>query len=332
MAEMLKKMLVPFTVLSSLQIMKSVSRKRAVFPLYHVVSDDQPAHLKHIQHIRNIKTFEKDLETFLKYFQPVSLSDYLKGEMNSGNSYGVLTFDDGLRECYEVIAPLLKKKGVPAVFFLNNNFIDNRDLFYRYKASLLVEQYNLRGGELNGVESFQGMQKRYVRQALLRIQYHRRNVLDDIAKSVGFSFEQYLERNPVYLSGDQVQSLINDGFEIGSHSFDHPELIRLTPSSIREQVIQSMEEMNRRFGTKKRYFAFPFSSDGIPLQVIDELLSSGEADAMLGTSGLKDYPHQGFIQRIPMEKSACSAYRILKTEYLYYLLKAPFGKNRYRGG
>ena len=48
--------------------------------------------------------------------------------------------DDGLSGCHRYIAPLLRKKGIPASFFLNNRFIDNKSLFYRYKASLLVHQ------------------------------------------------------------------------------------------------------------------------------------------------------------------------------------------------
>ncbi|MBN2698608.1 MAG: polysaccharide deacetylase family protein [Bacteroidales bacterium] len=332
MAEILKNLLVPLTVLTPLESMRALSRKRDIFPLYHAVSDEDLPHLRHVQYTRKIKTFEKDLELLLKYYRPATLQEYLRDPGKAGEGRMVLTFDDGLRECYEVVAPLLKQKGIPAVFFLNNHFIDNRDLFYRYKASLLVERYTLSENRLQNTEILPGMQRKYVKRALLQITYEQKDLLDSIAKTMEFSFESYLETHPVYLSTDQVKSLIRDGFEIGSHSFDHPGFSRLTHSDVREQVLGSIAELNSRFGKEWRYFSFPFSSDGVPLETVDTLLSADGVEALLGTSGLKNYPHPGFIQRIPFDKSWRSALRILKTEYLYYLLKAPFGKNIYRGG
>jgi hypothetical protein len=49
-----------------------------------------------------------------------------------------LSFDDGLSACYDTIAPILLRKGVPATFFLNPAFIDNKALMFRYKISLCL--------------------------------------------------------------------------------------------------------------------------------------------------------------------------------------------------
>ena len=37
-----------------------------------------------------------------------------------------LTFDDGFRELHDVVAPILLRKGIPATFFVNSAFIDNK--------------------------------------------------------------------------------------------------------------------------------------------------------------------------------------------------------------
>jgi len=50
-----------------------------------------------------------------------------------------LSFDDGLREPLDIIAPILKQKGVPATFFVNTATLDNLEMLYRHKASLLVD-------------------------------------------------------------------------------------------------------------------------------------------------------------------------------------------------
>ena len=244
----------------------------------------------------------------------------------------VLTIDDGLRACADIIAPILKRKGIPAIFFLNNSFLDNQSLFYRYKASLLIEAYAEMKGDPEEMDENIGMERKYARQVLLDVKYENRLLLDSIAESIGFSFEDYLKQNPVYLNSSQVTSLIKDGFEIGSHSFDHPDFDRMDADKAKTQIVESVSDLGKRFDQKKKYFSFPFSSDGVSLKVIDGLLKEEKVDAIFGTSGLKHYPHPGFIQRIPMEVPELAALQILKTEYLYYLAKAPFGKNTYRGG
>jgi hypothetical protein len=59
---------------------------------------------------RNTVQFEKELDFYLKYFKPVSL-DELISKKDSGKKIFHLSFDDGLKECAEIIAPILLKKG-----------------------------------------------------------------------------------------------------------------------------------------------------------------------------------------------------------------------------
>ena len=112
-----------------------------IFPFYHVVSDEYLPHIRHLYRYRNVDQFEKDMDELLAIFEPLSLTEYLEEpERKRGRRCMVLSFDDGLWECHQVIAPVLRKKGIPAVFFLNNQFIDNQGLFYRYKASIIIDR------------------------------------------------------------------------------------------------------------------------------------------------------------------------------------------------
>ena len=114
-------------------------RKTPCFlPFYHAVSDEKLPHVLNYPY-RNILQFEKELDFFLKYFQPVLLEELISGKC-SGEKGFHLSFDDGLRECAEVIAPVLLKKGIPATFFLNSAFVDNKALFHKYKASLVLNR------------------------------------------------------------------------------------------------------------------------------------------------------------------------------------------------
>ena len=97
------------------------SEQSTVFPFYHAVSEEPLPHISHLYRVRTTAEFEGDLELLLKYFEPMGLAVYLDQAGEKRGKRGmVLTFDDGLKECHHIIAPLLKKKGIPAVFFLNN--------------------------------------------------------------------------------------------------------------------------------------------------------------------------------------------------------------------
>ncbi|MCK4880062.1 MAG: polysaccharide deacetylase family protein, partial [Bacteroidales bacterium] len=275
--------------------------------------------------------FERDLEQLLQWFQPVSLEEYLDhaGEKRGKRSM-VLTFDDGLKGCYEFIAPLLKKKGVPATFFLNNKFIDNRALFYRYKASLLVHQVKKDCRAMEKIAAFLRISKDQVEASIMMIGYDQRALLDALAREVELDFSAYLRSKPVYMNSREVKELLKWGFDMGGHSSDHIDFTSLEPGEMIQQVRTSIMDLQQRFGINTAYFSFPFTSDGVPEEVIDTLLKEEAATALLGSAGLKRTGKPAFIQRVPMEQFETPAFEAMKTEYLYYLLKRALGRNRLR--
>ena len=120
-----------------------LTRQYLVLPFYHAVSDDLMPHVAHVYPVRSRSAFMKDLEFFLRHYEPLGLED-LKSPVPPGKRKKpamFLSFDDGLSEIYDIVAPLLLSKGIPAGIFVNTGFVDNRDLFYRYKSSLLLDRF-----------------------------------------------------------------------------------------------------------------------------------------------------------------------------------------------
>jgi peptidoglycan/xylan/chitin deacetylase (PgdA/CDA1 family) len=307
------------------------SGQDSFFPFYHTVSPEALPHVSHLYRVLKPAAFEKDLEQLLLRFEPVSLGDYLE---NRGGKKGkrrmVLTFDDGLKECYDIIAPMLIKKGIPATFFLNNRFIDNRGLFYRYKASLLVHQVRDDCRANEKVADYLNIDKELVEASIKMIAWDQRALLDVLAGVAELDYASYLRTRPVYLSSGEIEKLLYWGFELGGHSSDHMDFSGLDPDQMVKQVKSSIRDLQKRFGIHTAYFSFPFTSDGVPRKVVDTLLDQGSVKALLGTAGLKRTGKHAYIQRVPMEQYKTPALETLKTEYLYYLLKMPLGRNRLR--
>ena len=316
---------------ASLDRLINWSGQSQIFPFYHAVSENSIPHVSHLYKVPTPSEFEQDLDLLLKWFEPMDMAAYLEQSGIGRRRRGmVLTFDDGLKECHQVIAPLLKKKGIPAVFFLNNRFIDNHGLFYRYKASLIIHRVRDDCTAMEKVSAFLKIPQVLVEKSIRMIGPHQDSLLDSLAGKVGLQFSSYLKDFPVYMESVEVNDLLKWGFDIGGHSMDHQVFGSLEEEEMIEEVQLSIEDLMKRFAINTRYFSFPFTSDGVPARVIHRLLGEGVATALLGTAGLKRTGRPDYIQRIPMENAGASAMETLKTEYLYYLLKAPLGKNRLR--
>lgn len=285
------------------------SNRPVIFPFYHIVCNDAPPHIKHLYKTKSPDEFERDLDFLLKHFKPISFDEYLSTDYFKKPAM-VLSFDDGLCEFADIAAPILLRKGVPAINFLNSNFIDNNDLFYRYKASLLIDYLKA---------------DKTTTQQILSIGYNDRFLLDEMAQKAGLDYDMYLNTSHPYLTTSQIESLASQGFKFGSHSLSHPLYEQI---SEKEQITQTLDCINNlsNISGVLNHFSFPFTDNGVKISFFDYVYSHG-VDYTFGTAGLKDDVLQRNIQRIPMEQEQYTAQSIIYGEYCYCLLRQLLKRN-----
>jgi peptidoglycan/xylan/chitin deacetylase (PgdA/CDA1 family) len=238
-----------------------------------------------------------------------------------------LTFDDGLSNFYNVVAPILLKKKIPATVFINTDFVDNKDLFYRYKASLLYQNYQKSSPEVKRKFYDFFEEKGTVEKKIFEINYNNKSVLDNLAKIVGFDFKEFLKEKQPYLSSMQIQELIDMGFTIGSHSKNHP---LYTDIDFEEQIRQTKESIDwvvGKFNIDYKVFSFPHTDLGVSKKFFMTLAEECKIDASFGTAGIKKDELKTNFQRLFFEIGSQSAERHLIIEYFKYFLKIPFFKN-----
>ena len=338
----MKKTLLPFFIrLASampLETAINLTGRKLILPFYHTVSNRELPHISNLYHYPCKPSFAKDLKFYLKYYTPIDLEELIS--LNANNTLHsspkfLLTFDDGLRQVYDTVAPLLKEYRIPAVIFINPDFLDNKKLFFKHKASLLASKLHRREKSHKRVKMVckklqdYNFQIKHPRQALLSISYSQSWLLDEIAELMKVDFNRFLREEEPYLTTSQVNELINEGFHIGSHSIDHPEYNHL---SLREQIFQTTESLSRlsnTFNLSRNVFSFPFTDFGVSQEFFSQLHSAaaGNPDMTFGAAGLKNENIPYHIQRIPVEEGKYSARKTVKAEYVYYMVKACFGKN-----
>jgi peptidoglycan/xylan/chitin deacetylase (PgdA/CDA1 family) len=318
-----------------LELMRALTGQRLVMPVYHLVTDCPVHHIRHLYPVRSVRDFEADLDFLLRHFTPVDLLQVIglaqQGRPLPENAF-FLSFDDGLREFHDVIAPILLRKGVPATCFLNSAFIDNRALMFRYKVSLALHALGQDARLLESAEVKAWMRSRSHAGDLLRLLPNLRHrdaaYLDALLPLVGVDVAGFLNTQQPYLTSAQIDALIAKGFHFGAHSIDHPEYRFLHLEEQVRQTIGSMDAIQTQFGLGYRAFAFPFTDFGVEDAFFQKVFSGDDAlDVSFGCAGLKREPIARHFQRIPIEQEGLSAERTIRTEYLYYLMKAPFGRN-----
>ena len=119
---LLKKGLSIFASLLAESRIKNLGIVTVFCPFYHLVSDEDAPHIRHLYPIKSIADFKEELRLFKEHFEFVSLA-----EMKEGIELGVkpkcfLSFDDGLKQVYQEIVPILKEENIPATFFINPLF------------------------------------------------------------------------------------------------------------------------------------------------------------------------------------------------------------------
>lgn len=318
-----------------------LSGQHLLMPVYHLCSPRPVPHIRHLYPVHSNAQFRTDMETLLRYYEPIGLETVLallRGETQLTQPAFWLSFDDGLREVKEEALPILRELGIPATLFLNNDFLDNQDLFFRFKASLLIEQLQQKSvsGPLKSEvgQLFQQYGRTYrpaqIRSSFLAVEYAQQTLLDEVASLLELDFDAYLREQQPYLRRTEVREVLAEGHSVGGHSLDHPLYHRLPFAEQLRQTRQSVSELVRTFKLPYRTFAFPFTDFGITANWFQELHGT-DLDASFGSAGLKQehFPLHG--QRFPMEgrwgQPLGSTTQRLRAEYVYYLLKQPLGKN-----
>ncbi len=284
-------------------------------PFYHTVSNKNLNYIKNYPY-RNEKEFERELDYILNYFTPVSLEDLMAIPAPDKKVFH-LSFDDGLKECTEIIAPILLRKGIPATFFINTGFVDNKNLFHRYKASLILT--HLKQTPDVQAELFfneHGLN----RENILRANFQQSDILDEAAELMELDFGNFLENERPYLSTKEIKKLHKSGFSIGGHGHDHPEFWTLKPKEQRRQIEKSMEWLDKHIQPKIRAFSFPFTDDKVSEKLLKKLKKDAVCDITFGTAGLKYDTVSSHLQRVPMEQNR-DVNSFLKGEFLYFKLR-----------
>lgn len=318
-----------------INLFANITKVKMVMPFYHIVANNEPQHAYKLKITRNTKQFINDIDTLLKHYKPISLTN-LYNHVYSGEQLPkksvFISFDDGLTEFYYNAWPILKQKGIKPTLFINTAFVNNQQMFYRFKAALLAHNININkpnSSKTNSIKQLLNSKNNNLQNAFFNVNYNKSELLDQAANILDFSFSAYLQNYKPYLTTNQLIKLKTEGVDIGVHSVNHPLFNNINQQQQINQVIDSINWLTNNLETGIKTFSFPFTDHGIKTNVFNVLLNSTPriVDLTFGTAGMKTETIKGHYQRIPVENKNLPMHQILTKQYLYFIAKALAGKN-----
>jgi peptidoglycan/xylan/chitin deacetylase (PgdA/CDA1 family) len=306
-------------------------KRETIFPYYHLIGKNNKAHIKYLYPIKSEKQFIEDLDFLLKNYTPLNPKDLLQNKTIK-NGF-LLSFDDGLKEVYTKIYPILKERNLSAIFFINPDFVDNKDALYRHFLSISYHTLEINGFQkiqldtLGKLLDFKYESIEEFKKKFFGLNYFKRNKVEAILDYLKIDKKEYLKNNELYITSNEIKEMINDGFYIGGHTMSHPPLKLLSIDEQEREIVHSINWVKEHFDLNYSFFAFPFSDESLSKELVKRLVSKYNKIKIFGNSGIKKDIHPSIIQRFTLEDPNISAGKEIVFENLLKLYRKLRSKN-----
>jgi peptidoglycan/xylan/chitin deacetylase (PgdA/CDA1 family) len=227
-------------------------KPRLLVACYHgVVSRDHSADPALYGNTVSESEFAAQLEHLGRWFEFVDLagaSRWLRDGRNTKKPPVLITFDDGYRNNLTLAAPILRRAGAPAVFFLATGYIGTDRLLWplEMEARLLQAQ--------PGNVSLVAERRRYSKSVS---NAERLKYLEELRASTSLDLSVIDRELNDFLSWDEVRRLAALGFDLGSHTVEHPILSRLDAAELRWELTESRARIAAETGREASAIAYP---------------------------------------------------------------------------
>lgn len=240
--------------------------------------------------------FRAQIETLARACSFVGAADIrnaLRGLRSLPENALAVTFDDGLGEQHEFAWPILRRMGVPAIFFVNTGALARRRVLGVHKIHLLraevspadllpMLQAHAAAREIkldSQIDDDKAVAHyNYDTPETARLKYllnltlspQDRDVLVEACFEEVFASREAALCRELYMSKEQIRELDNHGC-IGSHTHDHLPVGRLTDEAAEEQIKLSLECLEEWTGAKPFALSYPYGSREACTQRVAEI-------------------------------------------------------------
>ena len=212
-----------------------------------------------------------------------------------------ITFDDGYANNATVAAPILKRLGLHATFFIATGFLDGGRMFndtvIEAVRACRFERLDLEPLGL-GVHATVSLEerRRAIDAILAGIKYRPEAERADLAEAVARIADARLPTD-LMMTSAQAAGLVRSGFELGGHTVSHPILAKLDVATARDEIARGRRRLEELSGRRTTLFAYPNGrpqSDYVKasVELVQELGFDGAVTTSAGAASVGTSPYE----------------------------------------
>ena len=224
--------------------------------------------------------FEEQMLFVATRYRPISLADLLevrRGRASLPRRAVLVTFDDAYRDFAEHAWPRLRRLGVPVTLFVATAYPDRPVLAFWWDRLWAALTLAPPGAQVETPDGKTALATEADRMGAYRsLRRHLKALPDgrlqgELERLVG-RFEEPAAVSPV-LGWDELRALAGEGVALAPHTRTHPLLDRVPRERVREEIVGSLEDLEREIGTVEPVLAYP--SGGLSDSVVDVVREVG---------------------------------------------------------
>jgi peptidoglycan/xylan/chitin deacetylase (PgdA/CDA1 family) len=297
-----------------------------VFPfgvlLYHRVNSDADPYFPRV----STEVFDAQMNYLARHYRVLSLGEIL-GRIENGlevQPYTIaITFDDGYRDNFTYAHPILKKYRLPATLFVATGHIGSDGTMWNDRVSWAFKHtgrkdFALEIANRRFVISLRSTKDR-IRSLSVVLEIlkavpdsEKSRILDSMVKELN---SEGAEPPRLMLSWGELRQMVEEGWEIGSHTVNHVILTRVQASVVNDELRKSKETLQKELQCPISLFAYPNGKQpDFDLSIKDLVREAGYKAAVTTLDGLNDRSTDPFEirRRSPWEPDLpCFATRLL---------------------
>jgi peptidoglycan/xylan/chitin deacetylase (PgdA/CDA1 family) len=231
----------------------------------------------------DIDDFRKQLDYFENNVGLVNQDDFIAaitGQTDTVPSGVVLTFDDGLRDHYDVVFPELQKRNLWGIFYIPTGIYQNKQLLDVHRTHMLLAEVSGQTllSEAQSIveekmiphenrdeyrtETYKAYSDTEATKQVKRIlnyfiaDEYQTEVLDRLIKQVPYD---PIDVSEYYAKPAELREMHDAGMIIGGHTVTHPVLSKLSYEEQRDEIGESLEFLTTVLDESSvRTFCYPY--------------------------------------------------------------------------
>lgn len=259
---------------------------------YHYVNDRCDDFHQNIKKT-NTSQFKRQVEFLMEKYQiicPTMLERFFYQREKLPDNFCVLTFDDGLKDHYANVFPILKNYNIKACFAVPTAIFEKEEILLAHKNHILLaklgeeqlvaeinkklenffpellEKYKIKNSKMENVSEPELLRIKYMRDSILtaNLKYLlatmptavKTKILNDVFKDY-FTNESKLFQE-FYLNREEIKEMVSAGMVFAGHGCGHVNLSSIDRHEQEKEINLSREIFKREFGFDLENFSYPY--------------------------------------------------------------------------